>query len=80
MYNNERKKIQLLKQKVADIEAQCRNENRQPYEIEIELMNELRQEADHIERSLPGLPETLTLPKTQGDIMVNGCVIYQNAF
>lgn len=61
-----------------DIEAQCRNEERQPLEIERDLMNEMKAEADRIEMSLPQKPLTvpqnaiLGVPKQSSGIRKDG--------
>ena len=61
MYENEHKKIELLKEGIARIEAKCQEEGRQPLEIERNLINDMRAEADHIEKSLP--ERAMTVPQ-----------------
>jgi len=53
MYENERKKVEMLRDSISRIQAKCRNEHRQPLEIERDVMNEMRAKADEIEMSLP---------------------------
>jgi HK97 family phage major capsid protein len=50
---NEKKKIELLKEGIAKIEASCRREQRQPLSIEADLMDQMRDQIRHIEKSLP---------------------------
>ena len=50
---NEKKKIELLKEGIAKIEASCRREQRQPLSIEADLMDQMRDKIRAIEKSLP---------------------------
>ena len=72
MYENERKKIQLLRDKIKDIEAQCRNEGRQPLPIERDLMDEMREQANHIEKSLPQEAQSLVDGPLSGNVTRGG--------
>ena len=61
MYENEHKKIELLNQSIAKLEAQCRTEGRQPLPIERDLLSDMRAKVNEIEMSLPRKP--LTVPQ-----------------
>jgi HK97 family phage major capsid protein len=58
MYGNENeaKKVELLKNAISRIEANCRNENRSPLPVERDLLNEMRSQVDVVERSMPNAP------------------------
>ena len=57
-YKNVEKKIELLKESISKIEGQCRDENRQPLEIEQDLLNALRSDLEYQQKLLPGHPLT----------------------
>jgi HK97 family phage major capsid protein len=58
MYGNENKKreSELLRNAISRIEAKCRQEGRDPLPVERDLLSEMRNQADVVERSTPQKP------------------------
>jgi HK97 family phage major capsid protein len=62
MYGNEntKREVELLRNAISRIEAKCAREGRQPLPVERNLLSEMRNQADVVERSMPQKP--LSMP------------------
>jgi len=64
-YRETTRKIELLQNKIAEMEAVCRNERRQPFDFEQSIMDEMRDAVASFKKELP--QDRLTVP-SDGDL------------
>jgi HK97 family phage major capsid protein len=55
-HENTKREVELLRNAISRIEAKCAREGRQPLPVERDLLSEMRNQADVVERSMPQKP------------------------
>ena len=65
-YKETRREIELLAEKLTTMENLCQQENRQPYKAEKQVMRDIKNQIEHLKKTLP--EDRLTMPGPQGRV------------